>query len=399
MAGRLAIIGAGPYGLAAAAHLCSAGLDVTVIGEPMSFWEQHMPRGMLLRSARRASSISDPDRALTLDAYERARGAPLGSPVPLDEFVAYARWFQEQVVPDLDPRRVASVERGDTGFLLTFEDGDPLGVDRVVVAGGIARFARPVAELSGVPETLVSHASTIRDPARFDGLDVVVVGAGQSALETAALLHEAGAQVEVVARTPTLRWLAEDARPEDPRRRRYAQRVLHPPTGVGPPGPNWIAAFPDVFRRMPAALKPEIDRVCIAPMGSAWLRARLEGVRLTTGRRIAAASADDGRLDLTLDDGSRRSVDHVVLGTGYQVDVAKYDFLGPLLLREIRAASGYPVLGTGFESSVAGLHFVGASAAWSFGPVMRFVVGTWYAAPALTRYVTGKRPLVARAAW
>jgi hypothetical protein len=43
------------------------------------------------------------------------------------------------------------------------------------------------------------------------------------------------------------------------------------------------------------------------------------------------------------------------------------------------------------ESSVAGLHFTGALAAESFGPVMRFVVGTAYTAPALTQGVLGRR--------
>jgi hypothetical protein len=49
--------------------------------------------------------------------------------------------------------------------------------------------------------------------------------------------------------------------------------------------------------------------------------------------------------------------------------------------------NGYPVLDRGFQSSVSGLHFVGAPAAWSFGPLMRFVAGTGFAARALTRGV------------
>jgi hypothetical protein len=39
---------------------------------------------------------------------------------------------------------------------------------------------------------------------------------------------------------------------------------------------------------------------------------------------------------------------------------------------------------------VPGLHFVGAPAAWSFGPVMRFVSGTHFAARALARGIAGK---------
>ena len=38
-----------------------------------------------------------------------------------------------------------------------------------------------------------------------------------------------------------------------------------------------------------------------------------------------------------------------------------------------------------------GLHFMGAAAAHSFGPIMRFVVGSWYSAPAVARRVAGRR--------
>ena len=66
----VAVVGAGPYGLACAAHLRD-GLDVRLFGEPMSFWTNHMPEGMLLRSPYVASHIADPDRALTLDDYQQ----------------------------------------------------------------------------------------------------------------------------------------------------------------------------------------------------------------------------------------------------------------------------------------------------------------------------------------
>ena len=77
----VAIIGAGPYGLSAAAHLKAAdGLDVRVFGEPMSFWERHMPKGMLLRSPLEGSHLSDPAGALSLQAYAAAKGNPLTAP-------------------------------------------------------------------------------------------------------------------------------------------------------------------------------------------------------------------------------------------------------------------------------------------------------------------------------
>ena len=54
------IIGAGPYGLSAGAFLKSKGLGVRVFGKPMEFWADKMPKGMLLRSPREASTIADP---------------------------------------------------------------------------------------------------------------------------------------------------------------------------------------------------------------------------------------------------------------------------------------------------------------------------------------------------
>ena len=54
---EVVVIGAGPYGLSAAAHLKSTGVSVRVFGKPMDFWATKMPAGMLLRSPRAASNI------------------------------------------------------------------------------------------------------------------------------------------------------------------------------------------------------------------------------------------------------------------------------------------------------------------------------------------------------
>ena len=150
---------------------------------------------------------------------------------------------------------------------------------------------------------------------------------------------------------------------------------------------------------MPRATQPEIGVRCIRPAASFWLKHRVADVQLTTGSSVTSAVSANGGLELTLDDGSRREIDHAVLATGYRIDLSKYGFLGPELLRSVRLVNGYPSLTTGLESSVPGLHFMGATAATTFGPVMRFITGSWYCAPALARRLSGKSPLPLSFAW
>jgi FAD-dependent urate hydroxylase len=381
---QVAIIGAGPYGLAAAAHLRAVGIETCIFGRVMEFWENQMPAGMFLRSSWEASHIADPDRQLTLDRYQATRNMPLPKPIPLGDFIDYGRWFQQRTVPDVDERRVARLKQTAKGFSLSLEDGDYAHVARVVVATGIAPFARRLPQFEGLPRELVSHTSDHRDLCRFGHKRVAVVGGGQSALESAALLAEAGTEVEVIVRKPgvhwldqKLAWLKSEANP--------LRRLFYPPTDVGPPGLNWIVATPGLFRRLPFSLQEKIAYRSIRPAGSGWLLPRVGEVRFTTSRVVNAASSAGGQVILKLDDNSQRCVNHVLLATGYRVDVSLYDFLTPELLKGIRRIDGYPLLGPGFESSMPGLHFLGATAARSFGPVCRFVSGTPYTTRALAR--------------
>ena len=387
--GEVAIIGAGPYGLAAAAHLRHAGVPLRVFGDVLEFWREQMPEGMMLRSRRRSTHISDPEKRLTIDDYEADSGRKLSSPsLTLAEFIDYGRWFQERAVPDVDARKVQRVEQVGERFRLQLEDGDEVEVDRVVVAAGLFPFGRRPEPFRELPPTLVSHSAEVRDLKRFAERKVLVVGGGQSALESAALLHEAGAEVEVAVRAPQIWWLA----PEDaPKKRGLRSRLPLPPTDVGGFATGWTAALPDLWRLAPRRLKPTISYRCIRPAGSDWLRPRLEGVPLGMDAIAIAAQPSNGNVSVSLADGTERSYDHVLLGTGYEIDVSRYPFLARELADQIEVEGGYPRLRAGLESSVPGLHFLGAPAAHTFGPIMRFVVGTWYAAPAVTRGVLGRR--------
>jgi cation diffusion facilitator CzcD-associated flavoprotein CzcO len=386
----VAIVGAGPYGLSAAAHLLAAdGLDIRVFGEPMSFWERHMPKGMLLRSPLAGSHLSDPARGLTLKDYQTATGNKITAPLPLHRFTDYGRWFQSQVVPGADPRKVERVEKNGAGFRLTMDHGETWKARRVIVAAGIEPFAwRPV-EFQRIPPALASHACEHRDLGAFAGKKVAVVGGGQSALESAALLNEMGADVEVLVRAPIIRWLW---------RQKWFHtfqpiaRLLYAPPDVGQAGLSHLVARPNLFRRLPRSLQNRFAKRAIRPAGAAWLCPRCEPVRFTIGRTVTSAAPAGGQVNLALSDGTKRQVDHVLLATGYRVDIARYPFLSRELLPMINRDAGYPQLDAGFQSSVPGLHFLGAPAAWSFGPLMRFVAGTEFAALALTRGILGTVP-------
>ena len=393
---HVAIVGAGPYGLAAAAHLRAAGIETRVFGEPMEFWERHMPRGMFLRSSPVASQIGDPDGGLTLRRYYQVRGIPASRPLPVDHFIGYGHWFQQQVAADLDRRRVARIESDSTGFRLRLHDGEEVSARRVVVATGISPFPWRPPEFDALPTPLASHTSDHHDFAGFAGRKVVVVGAGQSALESAALLHEAGAEVEVVARARAIYWLKARKKAADPRSiaaliasaRRLLQPLARPKFDImGPRLVSWLLAWPRGYRRAPAALKRLLTAAAVRPAGAAWLVPRLAGVPLSTGRAVIAAVPAGSRIHLVLDDGTERRVDHLLLGTGYRVDVRRYPFLAPPLKAALQVRDGYPDLKPGFESSVPGLHFLGTPAARSFGPICRFVVGSGYSGRAVARRI------------
>ncbi len=377
------VIGAGPYGLAAAAQLGRAGADVHTFGAPMSFWRRQMPKGMWLRSPWDASHIGDRRSGLTLDTYERTRPARIKRPIPLPDFLAYAAWFQEEAIGPIDRRPVRSAEPTGDAFRITVDDGEVLESRRVVVAAGIAPFAQRPEVFADLPAALVSHSSDHDDLGPFRGRRIVVIGGGQSAIESAVLLGENGADVEVIMRAPRLHWVGRATRDG------VLGRLFFDRTDVGPALISHLVARPRVLRRTSAQIQKEVMRRSIASGASLWLRPRLASVKITTGRSVAGVARSNGHLKLRLDDGSTRSVDHALLGTGYKVDVRRYDFLSPSLRRRLVCVDGFPSLGNGLESSIRGLHFAGAPAAASFGPLLRFVAGTEFASREIADAITG----------
>jgi hypothetical protein len=377
---EVVIIGAGPYGLVSAAYLGAVGADFRIFGKVMEFWKE-MPKGMLLRSAWDGSHLPNPAGDLRLDAYERAVGKPLADHITMSEFARYGDWYQRNAVPEVDSRLVSMVERGGSGFILTLDDGKQIEARRVVISTGLAAFSRTPGIFAGLPQSAVTHTCQEREFDGYAGQHVAVIGAGQSALECAALLNESGATVEVLTRGKRIHWLAQAGHIS--RESGRLARLVYPPGAVGPLGVNWVVQLPPLYRTLPDSLRRRVFTRALRPAGSGWVKPRTAGVTISVDVSVLDATMSGDRVRLSLSDETEREVDHVLLGTGYQVDIDRYAFLSPEVVRAVERIDRQPKLGRGFESSLPGLHFLGAPSDLSFGPLMRFVAGTGYAARAL----------------
>ena len=386
---EVAVIGAGPYGLAVAAHLAGRGISRHVFGDPMDLWRSHMPAGMYLKSEGFASNISEPRGELTLARFCREQGLEYGHvavPVALDIFVGYGTWFQEQLVPDVRTERVDLLRRNGSDFELTLSTGESLRARRVVVATGLQGYSNIPEPLAALPRDRMTHTYDYTRPVPED---LVVVGAGQSALEGAALAREAGASVRIVARTLKLAWNSKPGGSARP----LHQRLRYPESGLGEGVRQRVYAnHPIAFSRLPASQRVRRAYAFLGPAGAWWLRPRIEG-RIDTllQRSVTAATVDDGHVVLRLAGPEHTeeeiAVERVLAGTGYRADLARLEFLDRMLLRDVATLAGTPVLDAGFQASVPGLYFVGYSAAATFGPLMRFVFGTDFAARRLAPHV------------
>jgi cation diffusion facilitator CzcD-associated flavoprotein CzcO len=376
------VVGAGPFGLSAAAFLKNKGIGVGIFGEPVSFWRDHMPAGMFLRSNWPASHIADPHNKLTLDHFKSDTGVEFAQPIPLQHFVNYGKWFQQKAVPDLHRDQVSWLEKAGNSFRIKLKSGNGVKANRVIIATGIAPFPWVPKEFAQLPSTHVTHSSDHCDLSRFRGQQVLVVGGGQSALDAARILHGFDVKVEVVAKQKELYWVGQNAWLHH---LGLISKCLYSNYDVGPAGISRLVGFPNLFRLLPRGFQDRIGRRAIRPAGTGWQRPYLEQVPIMMDRQVTSAKMSADRVHVKLSDGTERLIDHVIVATGYRVDVARYPFLNPEIQQTLQTQQGHPVLGRALESSVPGLHFVGKPAAWSFGPLLNFISGANFASPELLR--------------
>jgi thioredoxin reductase len=315
----------------------------------------------------------------------------VNDPIPVERFLDYAEWFRRHAVGDVRRVKVRRVARADGAYSLELEDGTVSKARRVILATGHMGFRHIPDELKGLPEGMCLHSTALHDLRHFAGRDVTVIGAGASALELLALLHEAGATTRLVARRKQITWNPLTPEPN------LIERLRTPVAGLGPGWGSWaISELPFLYRRMfGPALRHRYFLNSWGPSGAWWLRDRVDGkLDLLLGRQIASAEVVDGRVRLGLTGPAGATeilTDHVVAATGYDVALERIDCLEPTLRAQIAREGPYPLLSANFETSVKGLFIVGLAAAPVFGPVQRFMFGAKHAAPAVTKALRRSR--------
>ncbi|KAA2267041.1 SidA/IucD/PvdA family monooxygenase [Solihabitans fulvus] len=382
----LVIIGAGPYGLALSAQCKHLGVEHVVFGSPMSLWRDHMPRGMVLRS--HADWHLDPLEEYTLERYAVESGLDRSEPdpIPLSHYLAYAEWFQQRRGLTADRREVTRLDAAGSGFAVTLDDDSVVDADQVVVATGLGACPHVPDELAAaLPEGRYSHSGDRVDLATFTGRSCLIVGGRQSAFEWAALAAEHGAaEVHVSHR--------------------------HPTPVFAPADWSWVTPLLERFDSDPAwyrTMAPDEQDAITERMWrigrlqlEAWLAPRIDRpeVRLWPNSQIRSCHEDpEGGLLVALDTGRSLAVDHVLLATGYRMDVARLGFLASgSALAGVRVDGGFPVLDEHFQSTVPGLYFTNKFAVRDFGHFFDFTAAARVSARIIADHVRLGLPATSR---
>jgi len=303
-------------------------------------------------------------------------------------FADYGIWMQKKFVPEVEPMTVVRVARDEGSFAVSVENGMTVKARHVVIATGLSYLASTPRHLQHLGPNVLKHTSVLSDFSEFKGRRVAIIGGGASAIESGALVHEAGGKPEIFVRESDVIIYERT-----PRQRSLRDRILQPTSAIGNGAvPFAMATFPLLTYMLPDARRLRLLNGFVPPSAPWWIRDRvLNIVPMLTQHLIVAAKELDGGVRLTIRtaDGSERDqdFDNLILGTGYEKDVARLAFLDAGIRNDISLIEKAPALSMNFESSVKGLYFVGPMSELSFGPISRFVAGAGFAARSLSRHL------------
>jgi len=358
----LLIVGAGPFGLAMAAYAQHLGIEHTIVGEPMGAWKSNMPRAMILRS--HLDWHLDPLETHTLERYLAVRGLDRDSVEPLsrDFYLGYADWFQQEKGIHPVRERVVRLDAKGDGFVATLSDGEAISADKVVLAIGFANFAHIPADLAALlPPEHYSHTCHLVEFEPLRDKRCLIIGGRQSAFEWAALLAEHGAAaVHVCHRHPTP--LFQDS--EWGWINSAVERFVDEPGWYRNLTGQEKQQVHDMFAEAKIKLEPWL-----------WLRIDKDNVRLWPDTRLAGCAETTQGVKVSLTNGRDLTVDHVVLATGYRVDMQQVPFIatGNLSTR-LQLDGGYPTLDSQLQTNIPGLFITSLPACQDFGPFFAFTV-------------------------
>jgi FAD-dependent urate hydroxylase len=348
-----------------------------------------MPLGLFLKSEPYGSVISSATQGYDIATYSRLHGfddyVDRVGPLPLERFLGYADWFTGQLVPDIQDVTVTSVTPGGGGFKVEFAEEAPVFARQVIIATGLLPYAHIPNELSGLPADLMTHSSAHRRLDQFHGRRVAVIGGGQSALQTAALLHEEGADVQVIVRRQQLTWEKQVAQEIG-----LLDYVKRPPVKLCEGWGCVAYDSPRAFRMLPESIRIRKALSTFGPAGAWWLRDRVEGViEVLTGHGLRSAEAHGSGVRLQLDGPGQPSIeaDHVIAGSGFRIDVSRLPFLPEEIQAALVTRANCPLVNRAGESTAPGLYFAGAHTMVSLGPGVRFISGTHHTAARIARSV------------
>lgn len=364
----LLIIGAGPFGLALAAYASHLGIDYQMVGTPMGFWKDNMPRGMLLRSTY--DWHLDPLNIYTIEQYLKDidRKPEEVEPLSLEFYLGYCQWFQEKKkihsLPTMVQRLNYSTENERPQFVVELENGEVIEAQNVALAIGFRYFKHIPEKLATlIPEGRYGHTCDLVSLEKLAGKRCLIIGGRQSAFEWAALLQEAGVrQVHIVHRHDTPSFEEAD-------------------WSWVPPLVDNMAVHPGWFRELSAEEKDDVNyrlwaegRLKVEP----WLAGRIsaDSIHLWPNSALSACrELPDGSLEATLSNGQQLTFDHAILATGYKVDISRLPFLNnSSLIGQIATQNGFPVLDNHMQSSIPGLFMTSMMAVQDFGPFFGFTV-------------------------
>lgn len=375
------VIGAGMCGLVAAAALRRRGLTrLRIIDRSDAGREGPWVTYARMRTLRSPKHLAGPALgvpSLTFRAWFEAQWGEAAwealDRIPRTQWMDYLRWYRKVLaLPVENGLEADAVEPAGAGLAVRVRG--PAGVEtvharRLILASGREGIAVPrtPAWAAALPAGRVSHTSDAIDFAGLSGNAVAVVGYGASAFDNAAEALEAGAaSVVMLAR-----------RGEMPLVNKF-KGVVYPGFTLGyptlAPEQRW-RLLTYLFDSKVAPPRAAVLRVCDDPRFS-----------LALGAGVRSATETAGRLRLECADGTH-PVDHVILGTGFRIDLAGSPLLGPVagriatwrrLVSPPPAQAGhefldFPDLGPGFElqPAVAGeLPWLGRIHAFTFAAAL-----------------------------